>query len=183
MGSVRSVLPTHGLYQVENASLACAAALSLGLSPSVIREGLGQTYWPGRMEEIAPGVFLDGGHNADGIRAFLSSAAALSPGEGGKKRLLFSVVSDKDYREMLRMIFASGIFDEIRSVPMPGARALKREALEETVEDLKKEYPAVCAPVEKESVREAFDRLLREKHEEDLLFVSGSLYLIGILKG
>ena len=183
MGSVRALLPTHGLYQMENASLASEAALLLGIAPSVIGEGLEKTYWPGRMEEIFPGVFLDGGHNADGISAFLSSAGALAPGEGGKKRLLFSVVADKDYKEMLRMIFASGIFDQILAVPMPGARALKRQALEETAESLKKEYPSVCVSVGKESVEEAFAALLKEKRKEDLLFVSGSLYLIGMLKG
>ena len=183
MGSVRALLPTHGLYQMENASLASAAALVLGISPSVITEGLEETFWPGRMEEICPGVFLDGGHNADGIRAFLSSAGALTPGPGGKRILLFSVVSDKDYRAMLRMIFEAGIFDVIRAVPMPGARALKREALEETVKDLQRDFPASCARVEQGSVEEAFDALLKEKHKEDLLFVSGSLYLVGILKG
>jgi dihydrofolate synthase/folylpolyglutamate synthase len=183
MGSVRALLPTHGLYQMENASLASAAALVLGISPSVITEGLEETFWPGRMEEICPGVFLDGGHNADGIRAFLSSAGALTPGPGGKRILLFSVVSDKDYRAMLRMIFEAGIFDVIRAVPMEGARALKREALEETVGELQRDFPASCARVEKGSVEEAFDALLKEKHKEDLLFVSGSLYLVGILKG
>ena len=183
MGSVRALLPTHGLYQMENASLASAAALVLGISPSVIERGLEETFWPGRMEEICPGVFLDGGHNADGIRAFLSSAGALAPGPGGKRILLFSVVSDKDYRAMLRMIFEAGIFDVIRAVPMPGARALKREALEETVKYLQRDFPASCAHVEQGSVEEAFDALLKEKHKEDLLFVSGSLYLVGILKG
>jgi dihydrofolate synthase/folylpolyglutamate synthase len=183
MGSVRALLPTHGLYQMENASLASAAALVLGISPSVTARGLEETFWPGRMEEIRPGVFLDGGHNADGIRAFLSSAGALSPGQGGKRILLFSVVSDKDYRAMLRRIFEAGIFDVIRAVPMPGARALKREALEETVEELRKEFPAACACVEKGSVEEAFDALLNQKRKEDLLFVSGSLYLVGMLKG
>ena len=66
---------------------------------------------------------------------------------------------------------------------MPGARALKREALEETVEELHKEFPAPRVRVEKGSVEEAFDALLKEKRKEDLLFVSGSLYLVGILKG
>lgn len=183
MGSVRALLPTHGLYQMENASLASAAALVLGISPSVTARGLEETFWPGRMEEIRPGVFLDGGHNADGIRAFLSSAGALSPGRGGKRILLFSVVSDKDYRAMLRRIFEAGIFDVIRAVPMPGARALKREALEETVEELRKEFPTACACVEKGSVEEVFDALLNQKRKEDLLFVSGSLYLVGMLKG
>ena len=183
MGSLRALLPTHGLYQMENASLASAAALVLGIAPSYIEEGLAETFWPGRMEEISPGVFLDGGHNADGIRAFLASAGALAPGPGGRRILLFSVVADKDYGEMLRKIFSSGVFDVIRAVPMPGARALKREVLEETVKDLKQEFPAACARVEKGSVREAFEGILKEKNEEDLLFVSGSLYLIGMLKG
>lgn len=37
------------------------------------------------MEEIAPGVFIDGGHNADGIDAFIESVSKITLPEGGKK--------------------------------------------------------------------------------------------------
>ncbi len=180
--TLRAKLPTCGLYQVENASLAAAAAFLLGLDGEIIQKGLEKTSWPGRMERVLPGVYLDGGHNPDGIRAFLQSAAALQTGPGGKKRLLFSVVADKDYREMLRMILSAGVFDEIRAVPMPGYRALSAEGLGEVLEELKEEFPEAPAFLDPGPVEEAFDRMTASKKEEDLLFAAGSLYLVGMLR-
>ena len=58
-----------------------------------IEEGLRETFWEGRMEEILPGVYVDGAHNEDGIRAFTRSVE--EDGCIGKRYLLFSAVNDK----------------------------------------------------------------------------------------
>lgn len=179
--TVHALLPTHGLYQVENASLASAAAQLLGIPAEQIEKGLQDTFWPGRMEMVRPGIYLDGGHNPDGIRAFLSSALALQTGPGGRKLLLFSVVADKDYRQMLRMILSEGIFSEIRAVPMPGKRALDADGLRRALKSLEGDVPGAEALVDPGPVEDAFDRIVRIKRDEDLLFVSGSLYLVGML--
>ena len=55
--------------------LAVQAAEILGIPERAVREGLQKTVWPGRMEEIMPGVYLDGAHNEGGIRAFARAAA------------------------------------------------------------------------------------------------------------
>ena len=43
--------------------LAVRTAGYLGISWQAVSEGVRKTVWPGRMEEIAPGVYLDGAHN------------------------------------------------------------------------------------------------------------------------
>ena len=91
-------LDTVALYQVENAALAVSALEILEddkITPDSIRKGLRAAYWPGRMEEVLPGVYLDGAHNEDGIEAFLETVE--KDGCKGNRFLLFSVVSDKRY--------------------------------------------------------------------------------------
>ena len=64
------ILRTTAAYQTENASVAVVAARSLKeerIDDEAVRKGLYDAFWPGRMEEILPRVFLDGAHNEDGI--------------------------------------------------------------------------------------------------------------------
>lgn len=130
---LQAELRTPALYQGENAALAVAAA---GIFPDMltgsdIRRGLEHALWEGRMEQILPGVFLDGGHNPDGIGAFLRSVRGIPLPAESRRILLFSVVSDKQYEEMAEEILASGLFDCIVLAPLRGARALPAEKLEE----------------------------------------------------
>lgn len=70
------VLRTVASYQTENASLAIVAANALqddAVTGEAIKKGLLNAFWPGRMEEILPDVYLDGAHNEDGIEAFLQT--------------------------------------------------------------------------------------------------------------
>ena len=65
-------------YQAENAALAVTAlsVSGLGIPAEAVRRGLRSARWPARMERLLPGVYLDGAHNEDGIRAFLEAAPA-----------------------------------------------------------------------------------------------------------
>ena len=57
------------------------------------------------MEQILPGIYLDGAHNEDGIRAFLTAACLLKKERKPDKTwILFSVSSDKEYERMLKEI-------------------------------------------------------------------------------
>ena len=73
-------LSTCALYQVYNASLAVMGMYVLNdecINTDAVYRGLKRTIWPGRMEQIMPGVYLDGAHNDNGIEAFLSSIRAM----------------------------------------------------------------------------------------------------------
>ena len=59
-------LGLNGSYQKRNAALALAALRALPhflASESEIAHGLATVQWPGRFEEIAPSVMMDGAHN------------------------------------------------------------------------------------------------------------------------
>ncbi len=177
-------LPTFARYQAENAAVAAWAAISLPGAdrvdtPSVIR-GLGRTKWAGRMEEILPEVFLDGAHNEDGIRAFLDTVRG--DGLKRKRRLVFGVVSDKDYPRMVEEIVSSGLFEEIVITQLHTARGVKADRLESILQ----QYPDIRYRLT-EDASEALGTLLAEREREPeeerpRIYVAGSLYLVGEIR-
>jgi dihydrofolate synthase/folylpolyglutamate synthase len=184
---VSALLKTAGVYQPENCALAACAAGALRrngvrLSEEAISRGLGNAFWMGRMEEVRPGFFVDGGHNCDGIHAFLRSAAAMSV-RGGRFLLLFSAVRDKQYREMAAAIAGSGLFTVIAAAPMQNTRSLTGRELEkllrETREDLGTGVPEMRVL---QTTGDACRYLMERKQEGDTVFAVGSLYLVGELK-
>lgn len=68
------------------------------------------------MEEIEPDIYIDGAHNPEGIEAFIRSARSIC----GKRPavLLFSVVKDKNFEQMIGMLAASGVFTHYIIVQM-----------------------------------------------------------------
>ncbi|MBQ3105735.1 MAG: bifunctional folylpolyglutamate synthase/dihydrofolate synthase [Lachnospiraceae bacterium] len=172
-GTIRCCLHTVAHYQPDNAALAVAAIEESGLRLTAdrIREGLGRCRWEARMEEILPGVFLDGAHNEDGIEALLETARR----DGSSRRiLLFSVVADKDYRGMKERLVSSDVFHEIYAVPLKNARGLRRQQLRELFGDsISYVFP---------DSREAFGAILAGKGETDCVYIAGSLYLAGEIK-
>lgn len=199
-GYVRFSVCTTAFYQVENAILAVNAAEELfydsldskGDMPSaepfilnadnknasfldveVLQKGIFAMHWEGRMEEVIPGVFLDGAHNEDGIDAFLGSVS--QDGCTGKRGLLFSAVSDKQYGKMAKMITDSGLFDKIYTAPIDSARGVD-------VKDLELLFEGVEHVIHAGSPEEALTEMLDDRGVDDYLYVAGSLYLIGQLK-
>ena len=169
---------TFALYQVENASLAILAAQELKddrITPDVIRKGVWAACWPGRMEEIIPGVFLDGAHNEDGIEAFLRTVA--EDGCMGKRILLFGVVADKRYGKMIQMIEDSGLFAQAVVTVLETDRSVSIDELTRIWERHKKIRCSFH-----ENAGEALKKLLSDKTSEDTAYVVGSLYLIGQVK-
>lgn len=181
-------LGTTARYQMENASLAVRALEELDHGEHVtaeqIRAGISRCFWPGRMEEVLPEVYVDGAHNEDGVRAFLDSVG--QDGFAGQRVLLFSAVKDKAYEKMLERIIVSELFGKICIVPMHTGRATRLEALMELTERLIREHsgsqngsPAlVCF----ENVEQALDVLVREKKPDQQIYIAGSLYLAGEVK-
>ena len=149
------------------------------LSEQAMVRGVSEAFWEGRMEEILPGVFLDGGHNPDGIGAFLRSAAAVPLPAGGRRLLLFSAVSDKQVGVMAKEILDSGLFVQIVAAPMRNERGLSAEQLGQFFRDVQGAGRSV---VMRENVTDGFRTLLAEKRPEDLVFAAGSLYLVGMIK-
>lgn len=177
--NVKIHLNTLAKYQVENCTLALRAIEVLDtdreIQPEVLAQGVEQTFWPGRMEEVLPEIFVDGAHNADGIRAFLETVS--EDAFEGKRNLMFSVVSDKDYAQMLRKITQSGLFHKIYLAQMGNYRAT---SLEEMKSHLSEEYSGQVYLFE--TVRDAFEAVKETKLKNERVYIVGSLYLVGEIK-
>lgn len=169
---------TSALYQVENASLAVRALELLRdarITIPIMQEGIREAFWEGRMEEVLPSVYVDGAHNADGIRAFLETVRRHSC--AGRRILLYSSVRDKQYREAAALLSKAALFDEICLVPLQGERALPLPQLMDSFGQYtgfdKKAYA---------TPKEALRELLSHKNDGDVVYIVGSLYLVGEVK-
>ena len=169
---------TRALYQIGNAALAIKALEKLNdgrITLPVMQAGIRKMVWEGRMEEILPSVYVDGAHNIDGIRAFLQTVK--SQPCFGKRRLLFSVVNDKQYQTLIREIVLSGLFDEIGVVALESTRALPLHVLEDSF----RQYTGVICKAFV-NLSTAFEELALGKDDEDRTYIAGSLYLAGEIK-
>ena len=177
------ILRTTAAYQTENASVALVAARSLKeerIDDEAIRKGLYDAFWPGRMEEILPRVFLDGAHNEDGIEAFLTSVSAVNTEQekaAGKRLLLFGVVADKQYDKMIGRIAASQLFSHIAVTVLASDRSASIDKLKVAWAQYK---TADCSF--HESAEEAFHYIQSIQKEADTIYIAGSLYLVGQIK-
>ena len=169
--SVRSV----ATYQAMNSALALTALKVAFPGLKDLAASVGKTQWGGRMEQILPGVYLDGGHNADGIAKFLETAHRLTC--PGKKYLLFSVVVEKDYDKMMAELCEKSDFAGIVLAQMESYRALNVKEMYDTFVK-HTDVPVVACG----SVAEGVKRALSLKGQDDLLFIAGSLYLVGEVK-
>lgn len=193
-------LPTYACYQVENASLALRAFELLMhmenqisfVSKEFIQRVLKQTSWSGRMEQVTDCIILDGAHNEDGIDAFLETVPQIEV--KGKRILLFSVVDDKAYQNMIKRLVQSDLFTVYIVANIQDVRGLSDASMQNLFaqnisikgsEDEKTEtgngnrHPKIYSY---ESVNEAFAQAKEICRKEDMVFCVGSLYLIGEVK-
>ena len=167
---------SYASYQVQNAALAARAAHVLlpDLAENVIRNGILEMFWAGRMEEIAENVYVDGAHNPGAVRQIYNSLA-----DSDKEwLLLFAVCSDKDYTEMIR-ILGKIPWKRIYITKIDSARGADTAAVRQCFEEA-----AGCPICEFESAGEAFKAALRDRgdEKEENLLCLGSLYLVGEIK-
>ena len=179
-------LSTEAVYQTENAALAIEALEVLKsqgteISELDIREGLLSAKWEGRMEEVRPGIYVDGAHNIDGIKAFLESSENI-PSEG-RKMLLFGIVGDKQYKDIVREILRSKQFDNIFVAVLETSRSVSVSDLKSAFEDAKDELQIMGLPIKYYSnVRDAITDIITIRKSGDTVFAAGSLYLVGQIK-
>lgn len=177
--SIRLHMNTIAGYQMENATLAVRALEVMfgreGLPRETIRKGIEAAFWPGRMEEILPDVYVDGAHNEDGVRAFLETVSGDGCQSG--RCLLFGVVGDKAYEDMIKEIAEGRLFDRICVVQMKSPRALDADKISAVFE----RYTGRTVKVYR-SAREAFTELIAGKRDGERIYIAGSLYLVGEIK-
>ncbi len=193
-GNIVWRLSNSGIYQAVNASVAIAAMEQItdGRAGKAQYErwskALAQVVWEGRMEEVLPGVYLDGAHNPGAIEAFCDSVWMLWKEERKDCRkeekkepmpvILFSAVRDKEYEVMIgtlarripaKAYVVTEIADE-RGVPASElARVFERYT----------ERPVLA----ERDFQAAWERAMEQKEEQGKMYCLGSLYLAGMVKG
>jgi dihydrofolate synthase/folylpolyglutamate synthase len=172
-------IPFIAKYQVMNSALALKTIEVLqnviSVSMDQIHVGIAGTRWQGRMETVLPGVIVDGAHNEDGVEKFVETAEHFQ--KEFPLTLLFSAVDDKDYTDMIRTICSRIRFRHVIVTQVGGYRKVPVEELAEIFrEDGVPEVEAI------EDVPAAFERAVKEKGEDGMLFCVGSLYLVGEIK-
>ncbi len=153
--------PLAGEHQIENALTAAVALAAIGVPP----EGIANAKWPGRLEEIAPGVFLDGAHNPAGAGAL---AAYIERFFAGKRVVLvFGAMRDKAIEEVTGTLFP--LATDIIATASDSARALNPR----TIADANPEYKIHVT----DSLVTALAKAKALK--PDVTFVTGSLFVVG----
>lgn len=166
-----------GRHQVENASLALAAVECLrsqgfAVDESGVRRGLGQACWEGRLEPVAqrPDVYLDGAHNPASAKVLARSLAGMKP-DYRRLILVLGILGDKDIRGIISPL--APLADHIIVTKPEYARAMAITALA-------REVRSVHAAVEvRETVVQALEQARRRAGADDLILVTGSLYVVG----
>jgi len=169
-------LPLLGGYQGENLRLALRAVRSLReqgvvIPNGAVAAGLGEVRWPGRFEVVArdPTVVLDGAHNVPAAQALAKDVVEYVP-EKRHRRLLFGVLSDKEWEAISRILFP--LFAEVMLTRSQSPRALSLDALGEAASSLG--IPSTCCETVSDGLRRACSGLVTQ----DVLFIAGSLSVV-----
>jgi dihydrofolate synthase / folylpolyglutamate synthase len=169
-------LPLHGRYQADNFMDALAGAEAFfghPLGHRIVADAAAAVSSPGRLEVVSqrPLVVLDGAKNVAGAHC---SAAALTE-EFGAERPRVQVVgmlAGKSATEMLEALEAHKA-RLVVTCPPPSPRAQPAETVAEAARSLG------CRAIATSSVAEGLEVALGEAGADDLVLVTGSLYVVG----
>lgn len=172
-------IAAHGHHQADNAAMAVAATEAFfgrPLDGTVVAETLGSVSLPGRFEVLGhqPLVVLDGAHNppaAEAVADTLDQAFHAT----GRRLLVFGMLADRDPAAFLDALEPMRV-DAVVTCTVPSPRAASAAALASVVASRGLPVEAVDDPTE--AVRRAVD----VAEEDDLVLVTGSLYLVGAIR-
>jgi len=172
-------LALRGRHQIENAMAVIGAARELArlgfpCTETSIQQGLAAASWPGRLEKIheRPLVFLDGAHNPAGARALARFWEEHF--DGRKILLVYGAMRDKAVPEITEILFprAAAVI-----LTRPGqSRATAPETLRDISHDLNPNLLIEPTPAA------ALERALELASPDDVIFATGSLFLVGDLR-
>ena len=183
-------IPKTSLYQVENTCLAVTSFDILMRNKvmrykekddarieQAVRSGLLDFSWEGRMEEIAPDLYVDGAHNPEAIECYCRTLRTLYTEK--KKILVFAAVKDKDYDTMIRDLTEELSFEKIIVTSVDN----KRKAPVSLIADRFQKYTGHVVEAY-EDIAEAMDAAIRYKEQitDSAVYCVGSLYLVGEVK-
>lgn len=170
-------LRLRGRHQLDNAAQAVGLAKALekktryAVSEEAIRRGLLDAHWPGRLEKASdrPSVVLDGAHNRDSIQKLL--AALHRHFRYHDLIVVFGSMSDKDVSGMMEELVREADCFVFTKAGQP--RSLEPKTILSAAD-----FSAKEVFVEPDTAS-ALKKARELAGSEDLILVTGSLYLVG----
>ncbi len=173
--------PLAGRHQLRNLALAIATAEELAqfgfkVTPQEMEHGIRQTHWPGRFQVLPPSaathqreMVLDVAHNPAGAWALRS---ALSENFSGRDlTMVFAAMRDKALEEMAAILFP--ISEQVIVTRVDNPRSA-------TTSELLQAAARTGTPLfSEESVSAALARAREVSRPQDLIVVTGSIFLVG----
>lgn len=163
------ILGLEGAYQEENAALALQAFLLFmaqrdeKVNQEAVRAALQATKWAGRLEAVTEHIYLDGAHNLPALERLVEFIQEKIQ-QGYQAQILFGALKRKDYGGML-----TSLTEHLPDATLYVTTFDYQGSLEE--QDLGG-YTSIA------SYRDFIDHFEASAGEQDLLFVTGSLYFI-----
>lgn len=173
----------NGAFQQDNANTALAAIGALRkyhktkINDKEIIEGMENAKWPGRLQFIGKNVLVDCAHNPNGIRALVKEIKLLNPNHNFSSLIIvFGVLKDKNAAEMLNLIFSLKPKLVIFTQPISD-RALRLKELLNISKKINKSNIKIY------TIKKPADalRFAKKMAKNDLIIVTGSIYLVGEL--
>ena len=165
-----------GAHQIENASISIGMIevikKKFDIKENNIREGLKKATWPGRLQIIRknPNIILDGAQNPASMSALISSIKGIFKYK--KLICVFGISSDKDIEGVI------GILDAVSDIII--LTEAKDNPRAEKVSKLKGYFQSSRPGIQEiKDVDEALDEAIKIADKEDLIVVTGSLFVVG----
>ncbi len=165
-----------GRHQLVNAAVATAAVKALSskgikITKKAIQQGLSQTVWPGRCEVIhkKPLIVLDGAQNAASMQALKETIK--QEFKYKKLILVLGISSDKDIGGICKIICP--LADKIILTQAGSLRAADVGVIARQAGRYRKQI------IKTRVVQEAKKEAMRMAGKEDLILVTGSLFVVG----
>ncbi len=169
-------VPLLGRHQAGNAITAVRAVelwsrQRRACETTVVCRGLREVVWPGRCQLVQgrPPILLDGAHNAASFKVLRQTITEIFPEK--KVWLILGISRGKDLAGICGLLSRTDW--KILVTRAAVSRAESPEKITEILREEGKSEPAVY-----ESVEEALKRAQSEADSDDLILVSGSLFMV-----
>lgn len=168
-----------GVHQARNAALAIDCAMDLGLPAEAIKQGLAAVYYPARLEIIKkhPLIIIDGAHNEDKIKASMGFIKILKNKNIKKKYLILAAAKNKEIGRAASKLaeYFNKIYLTRFSNPFRKCRNLS-------------DWLKIIPKKESKKIsyfhlaKDALLDILPKLRDNDLLMITGSIFLSGELR-
>jgi dihydrofolate synthase/folylpolyglutamate synthase len=166
-----------GGYQVDNACLAlasieCLRNAGIIVDEAAVRRGLERVRWEGRLELVArkPDIYLDGAHNPASAQKLAATIRGMRRAYG-RTVLVIGILGDKDCQGI-----TSALVPLADHVVVTKPRYSRAMDVRELATEIRKLHGSVETA---ETVKEAIAAAGKAASPDDLVLITGSLYVVG----